>query len=92
MGQYEGESTRNRPESVSNPISLLYEAMNMHLVASAVEKLTDRVPAAASRSWPPQPGDGGASRQITYRDGMIPFPHFYSYVDGVLSGETHNRS
>ena len=92
MGQYERESTRNRPESVSSPISLVYGAMNMYLVASEVEKLTDRVLAAAGRSWPPQPGEGGASRQITYRDGMMSFPHFYGYIGSFLSAETHNRS
>ena len=65
MGQYEGESTRNRPESVSNPISLVYEAMNMHLVASAVEKLTDRC-------WPPLAAAGPRSRETGVRVARSP--------------------
>ena len=36
MGQYERESTRNRPGSVPSPISIVFGAMNIYLVAGRV--------------------------------------------------------
>ena len=52
MSQYERESNRNRPGSVPSPISLVFGAMNMYLVAKHIIARSG-VLAVAGRCWPP---------------------------------------
>ena len=59
MGQYEWESARNSPGSVPSPISLVFGAMNMHLVACEVKKLTVRELARAGLSCGPRSWKSG---------------------------------